>query len=239
MDSGIYMLRNKVNNKFYIGKSVRLRIRRNEHRIAGNLRGRVLARAFKKYGKDNFEFIVLERCEPERLFAREVHYIATLQPEYNMTEGGDGRRGPMPEEAKAVLAERGRAQWANKTDDERARVVSHNLTGPRKGHQVGLDTRQKLRVAATKQHRERGPSALQKQAASASMKAWHAAGHPPVRARAVVQIDPQTREVLAVFPMATEAASALGVHPSGITGVCRGRKKTCAGYAWAYASVKV
>ena len=51
--------------------------------------------------------------------------------------------------------------------------------------------------------------------------------------KAVVQIDKNTNEVIAVFPSATEAELAV---PTGkhINQVCKGSRKTAGGYKWAY-----
>lgn len=43
-----------------------------------------LQRAFHKYGYDNFEFIILENCEENKLIEREQYYLDTLLPEYNI-----------------------------------------------------------------------------------------------------------------------------------------------------------
>ena len=57
-----------------------------------------LARAFEKYGIDNFEFEIIEECQREQLNEREQFYIEiyhSIDPNlgYNKTEGGDGNLG--------------------------------------------------------------------------------------------------------------------------------------------------
>lgn len=218
MNSGIYVLRNKVNGKCYIGKSVRLDRRSKEHKFASTLRGRVLRRAYEKYGKDNFEFTVLERCAEEVCYEREEHYIATLKPEYNMTAGGEGRRGPMPEETKALLAQAAREQWAAKTPEERDRVIKHNLTGPRKGHPVTQETRAKLRKATLAQMKANGG---------------------PLISRAVVQYTRYTLEKVAVHESIRAAGRAIGIHGSNISANLSGRIPHVRGHVYAYESSKV
>lgn len=58
---GIYQVRNKVNNKIYIGQSIDIERRWGQHRYGkGSL---ILRNAIKKHGIDNFEFSILEEVE--------------------------------------------------------------------------------------------------------------------------------------------------------------------------------
>ena len=72
---GIYCIRNKVNNKIYIGSSVDIDRRFRKHRTQLNTKvhsNKHLIKAYHKYGKDNFEFIILEECLKEDLIDREI-----------------------------------------------------------------------------------------------------------------------------------------------------------------------
>ena len=94
--TGIYMIRNKVNNKMYIGQTGRdIKNRLNEY--LQDLRtnkhyNSYLQNAWNKYGEDNFEFKVLQECDEEDLNTFETLYInilKTLAPDgYNLKEGG-------------------------------------------------------------------------------------------------------------------------------------------------------
>lgn len=58
---GVYLVTNKINGKIYIGQSVDIERRWNQHRYGkGNI---ILANAIKKYGIDNFSFEILEQIE--------------------------------------------------------------------------------------------------------------------------------------------------------------------------------
>lgn len=86
-DSGIYQIKNKINNKSYIGSSIRLNKRWKRHitDLKCNVHHSLaLQRAVNKYGLDNFEFLILESCEDEQLLDREQYYLDTLNPEYNI-----------------------------------------------------------------------------------------------------------------------------------------------------------
>ena len=85
----IYKIINKINGKWYIGKT-----NGQDPSYMGS--GKILKQAYKKYGKDNFEKVILETCTTEEeLNLRETHWIsstnATIDPmSYNLVEGGTG-----------------------------------------------------------------------------------------------------------------------------------------------------
>jgi hypothetical protein len=86
--SGIYEIRNKINNHKYIGSSVNIKSRFNKHKnqLKRNRHHNIyLQRAWNKYGKENFEFIILEECEPIKniILVIEQKYL-DLKPEYNI-----------------------------------------------------------------------------------------------------------------------------------------------------------
>lgn len=93
---GIYRITNLINGKCYIGQSIDIEKRWNEHKtIYSHPRCSHyhLYRAFCKYGIENFSFSVIEECEQSLLNEREKFWIAyynSFKQGYNMTTGGDG-----------------------------------------------------------------------------------------------------------------------------------------------------
>jgi group I intron endonuclease len=81
--SGIYAFVNIENNNTYIGSAKNLKNRFKQH-YNGLRSNIILQKAIKKYGIDNFYFIVLEYCEIKDLISREQFYIDQLQPTYNI-----------------------------------------------------------------------------------------------------------------------------------------------------------
>ena len=84
---GIYMITNYVNNKRYIGSSKNIAQRLWTHR--SNLRHNThsnehLQHAWNKYGEENFNFTILEKCTIENQYDREQYYVDLLKSEYNM-----------------------------------------------------------------------------------------------------------------------------------------------------------
>ena len=85
----IYKIINKINSKWYIGKT-----NGQDPNYKGS--GKLLKQAYKKYGIENFEKVILETCSTEEeLNLREAHWIsstnAIVDPmSYNLVEGGTG-----------------------------------------------------------------------------------------------------------------------------------------------------
>ncbi|HXP23602.1 MAG TPA: GIY-YIG nuclease family protein, partial [Candidatus Sulfotelmatobacter sp.] len=229
MSSGIYIITNTINGKRYIGLSTRIKRRIMEHRTPRNLqRSTVLARAFRKYGIENFKFEVLEECEPSLLAERERFWIAQLKPEYNMTTGGDGSPGHITtDEVKARLSAAAKAQWATMSEDQKQQRVDNNLKRPPRGHPVSEITRQKIREKLTGS--KASFQAIAKRSASQKIAMrGNQNGNKPV-----VGIDPDSYWSQ-WYPSIIQAAQEVGIHSAGITSVLKGRQKTAGGLLWQY-----
>lgn len=107
MTCGIYRIVNKLNGKCYVGQSVDIERRFEEHnKKYRNYKGepyRRLYDALHKYGIYNFESELLELCGPEKLNEREIHwinYFDSLRNGYNMTIGGKSCAGENHPSAK-------------------------------------------------------------------------------------------------------------------------------------------
>lgn len=96
--SGIYCIENKITNKKYIGKSVNIIKRWEDHKRLLN-RNRhentYLQHAWNKYGSENFDFYILEECDNSLLNNKEKMYICKYDTTnrncgYNRTLGGTG-----------------------------------------------------------------------------------------------------------------------------------------------------
>ena len=79
----VYKIMNKANKKFYIGSSNDIYRRWREHKKDlrdGCHDNEHLQNAWKKYGENNFEFKIIEECDPAIQFEREQFYLNTLNP---------------------------------------------------------------------------------------------------------------------------------------------------------------
>jgi len=88
--SGIYLWRNLINNKQYIGSSInltnRFRCYYNELDMKKTLeKGKSnIYSALLKHGHSNFSLTILEYCSPEQCIEREDFYLSCLPHEYNI-----------------------------------------------------------------------------------------------------------------------------------------------------------
>lgn len=90
--SGVYIITNKVNGKFYIGSGVSVFSRwlnHASHLKNGNHVNYKLQRAYDKYGLKNFKFEILELHEPDGLNKCEQYYLDTLCKAQEYIRGGD------------------------------------------------------------------------------------------------------------------------------------------------------
>lgn len=134
MDSGIYRIRNKINDKSYIGQGVIISNRRQSHFGSlkrGKHKNNHLQNAYNKYGKSNFEWIPLFECSIESLDYLETFYIRIFHANdpkygYNMDSGGNSKGKRMTEETKKKMS---LARIGIKLSDETKRRLSEALKG--------------------------------------------------------------------------------------------------------------
>jgi group I intron endonuclease len=85
---GIYKITNLINNKIYIGQSIHIERRWQEHKKPSSCS--CIGQAIKKYGINNFSFEIIEECPTNRLAEREkywINYFNTLVPNgYNVLD---------------------------------------------------------------------------------------------------------------------------------------------------------
>jgi len=206
----VYVARNKINGKCYIGATEKtLRARARTH-ISRAKKGRqsIFSSAIRKHGSDAFEWSIIFACrdffdalEWERMFIR------IKNPAYNMTDGGGGVKGlRFSSEARAKMsaAKKGKPnQWSN--------------------GQMPSDLRERL---ATLRRAEAGRKLTQKQLIA-------------MQKNAATANDARRRRVLCVttgveYVSVTEAAKAFGLTNSMIGYYCRGRFKSKKGLEFNY-----
>lgn len=99
----IYVIKNKVNGKMYVGKtSFSIEKRWNvhvQHAFSVNYKKQVITQAIRKYGPGNFDMSLLEQCKNnEHANECEIKWIKQLNTRnskigYNLTDGGEGTPG--------------------------------------------------------------------------------------------------------------------------------------------------
>lgn len=203
----IYVFTNKINGKQYVGQTVRpFEERFGEHKRKKSL----LNSAFNKYGEENFTYKVVDTAETiEELNRKEVAWIQKLgsvEPfGYNLCYGGGNTMG-----------------YNHKPESRLKMSMTKKNKGSAKGeknHFYGKkhteETRRKMREAwATKR------------VMTEEMKQKIREAHPT---KPVINL---TTGV--IFESIKQAAEHHGITATHITRVCRGRRKSCGGYKWAY-----
>lgn len=96
--TGIYVITNQINGKQYVGLSKNCYKRWSDHYSKSYYstkkddQEKVLYKAMRKYGRENFSFQILEECSEDKLAEREIYWINklnTYKNGYNETQGGE------------------------------------------------------------------------------------------------------------------------------------------------------
>lgn len=152
----IYQIKNKVNDKKYIGKTInpyKRWVRHSNYPFSTtNKKDECpkLYAAIRKYGINWFEFTVLreynshkECCQAERNF---IKLLDTIKNGYNISEGGDGvsagtnhpfygRKHTEESRRKISLSKKGKKMGP--ASEERKTKISAALSGKKKPHSTG------------------------------------------------------------------------------------------------------
>ena len=221
----VYEVTNLVNGKRYVGvTSMTL-----EHRKASHIRAakagapNLLARAIRKYGNENFQFIKVKDCLTfSEALEDEKHLIAALQPEYNLTEGGEGCLGRIP--TPETLAKR------------------RQKPSPLKGIPRPADVVEKMRVALKGRKLIQTPERKEQlRAAAAAMRARPRRGYATQRQRKHLNRlhSARQRPVICLndgfeFPSAMVAERHYGIYAGAVSAVATGVRPAVFGYVFRY-----
>jgi group I intron endonuclease len=90
IESGIYQIRNLIDNKIYIGSAINLKSRESQH--FRSLRNRThknshLQNAYNKYGENSFIFCVIEIVEDKKYLIEKEQYWIDYCESYNREYG--------------------------------------------------------------------------------------------------------------------------------------------------------
>lgn len=212
----IYMTRNKINGKLYIGQHKRTMdiTDIDDSWYLGS--GKLLKKAIQKYGEENFERTILYECKSadELNYMEEVFigYYNAVDDEqfYNIAKGGSGTGGLKFSEESIEKMRKSHIGQSRPMSEEQKKKLSEIAKNRSE------EIRRKYSEARKKYIAEHGT--------------WPGAGR-----KKVVQIDKNTLETIAIYDSETEAGKAIGHGYTHIAQVCRGERKTAYGYIWRFA----
>ena len=157
MTTGIYTIRNLVNNKIYVGQSKNIEKRFKSH-LLGLRKDKsgcvVLQSAWNKYGESNFKFEIICECSEYDLDKMEIFYIEhfnSISPfGYNLYSGGNKNKiANLETRAKQSVAKIGTIPWnkGRKASNEARKNQSLSHLGkesPRRGAILSEETKIKM-----------------------------------------------------------------------------------------------
>ena len=151
----IYVARNRVNGKFYVGQTRNGVVRRFvEHRhVSRNGSRAVFHSAIRKYGIEGFEIVVVQTCNDNGCLNQAekwwIRHLSSLLPNgYNQTDGGWD--GSPTEEVRRRISEKAKGRIIS---EETRKKISLAHTGmkrpPGTGEAISRGLKGKARPAST------------------------------------------------------------------------------------------
>ena len=225
----IYVLRNKVNGKCYVGQTIHLanRFRYYRHSLRKKIKPTYIENAVLKYGWDSFEQHIFSDLPSDLIDVFEVAMIARLKTQkpggYNLEGGGNKLKKHHPES----LQKRSEAMSGSKhplfgthLSEKQRRYLSDFW----KGKVFSRETRAKISLACKGR-----PKSEAHRAACRIAKLGKNMGKDNPKARAIKCLD--TGEI---FLSMADACRKYGLRSGHLTYCCKGKLKTHGGYHWAY-----
>jgi group I intron endonuclease len=210
--SAIYMFKNTINSKIYVGQSVDVYSRYSKHKkseFSSCINPTRFVNAIKKYGFNNFEFSIIEFVEKENLTIREQFWMDFYKSYlrefgYNACPAAGspfGYKHTKETREKVSIASKGRLH-----SEKTKKLMSEIHTGKK----MSIESIKKNRVAK-----------LGKKV-------------PNKRGIEVEQVCKKTGDVICKFISATSAHKHIGGGISPILATCRGERKSAGGYLWRF-----
>lgn len=214
---GIYQIENKINGKKYIGQSIEIENRWKKHLNAKD--NFLIHKAIKKYGKENFNFSIIEECNLLELDDKEnywINFYNTLVPNgYNMIKGGSNGVGLS--KGKVVLQYSLEGKFLNKYNSANQASMS-----------TGVD-HWSICACCRGEYQHAGNFQWKYEDDLKDIK--------PIQIRTnfiIQQLDKTTDKIIAEFSSLSEASNVTNIAKSTICNVCNGKGKTAGGFKWKY-----
>lgn len=216
----IYIIKNSVNNKVYIGKTIRsVKARYREHTNRDLHDNLPIHRAMLKYGVENFWYEILDIDSIEKLNNLEkywIKYYNSTESEYgyNLNPGGNG--GICYHNIGNYWKNQNREDFIRHQKDANKRSLSYF-----KEHPEEFKLAQNKRLIASQEWRKNNPEKAHCIQEKATKIAAEKNSIP------IEKYDLNTGEVIEQFKNAKEASQITGIDPSSIRKCCNSRLKGC------------
>ncbi len=228
----IYVLRNRLNGKCYVGQTRNLNKRLAHHKCPGETKRSFIGKAIGKYGWDNFDRLFFHGIpeglidDSERLMIRALR---SQKPNgYNLEGGGCRLKHHHPDSNhKRSIALRGERHplWGTHLSDEQRKHLSEIWRGRR----LSDDTKRKISIANTGKKRTD-----EMNLANSIRMAGRFVGAMNPMAKRVICIE--TRRVFGSIRL---AAKEYGINHRHIGECCAGKHETCGGCHWSFLNQEV
>lgn len=248
--SGVYCFINKINGKKYVGQAQDIADRRKQHKYRAFVKGdsgyrSAFHSALRKYGWDNFDFYILQKCNIEDLDRKEEHWIIklnTLVPngyniiiranQYRKIKNNKKQPNPLKLPQEDIILSL-IDEILNTSFEEVAKRYGYTSgNGIKKRLQKsGIPFRRKdLFQYWLKRTGKQHPVIIAKEERRRQKDAFNKKFAP----KEVAQIDMSTGQIIACFSSTKEAQSNTGVNSGHISECARNKRKSAGGYIWRY-----
>lgn len=230
MHCGVYKITNLLNNRNYIGVSIHIEERWEQHKKGkGN---KELYADIKKYGIENFSFSIIEICDEEQMYKKEPYWIKVFEgysKGYNKNLGGDTANLQAVEKTKKPiycydLNGNFIKRYDSLSEAERdTGVPNTNISRNAKG---------KVHKAGPFQWRYEYFSKIPPYKRTINFK-----NKPKGQAKSVLQYS-KNGIFIKEYPSGVEAAKQTKTNASSLRMCCNGQRKTAGGYIWRFKEEK-
>lgn len=159
LNSGVYGIFSKVDDRVYIGSATNFDSRKKTHfdKLKSNVHvNKPLQNFVNKYSIKNVEFRILAKCPSEYLLKMEQWFINNLKPELNLAEivgrpPANRKRGyKMSEEAKQNISKARTGQKIDRSNYVHSEETLNKISQSLKGRIITEEWKQKMREAKAK-----------------------------------------------------------------------------------------
>lgn len=218
----IYIIRNKINNKVYVGQTTKSFEERYNYGLEKHHNAH-LRNSIKKYGLESFEIIKEYDIaySKEQLNYLESVYIdyfnsTNVKLGYNKRDGGSN--GKLSEETKRKISKR--------TKEAMTSAVKQKISEVHSGKTLSEETKRKMSEShSNENHHMYGKNHSEETKRKISES----------RCKSVIQLT-KNCEFVNKYNSATDASQQTSIHLSNITECCRGGRKAAGGSIWMYES---